>query len=271
MTVKTPPERQMTQRAVRAGWASLATLVAVLAPGCSQFWDDITSRSPEPGVWNNVKFRCSLAFNQFDPKEVLTTSKDGDLRRRALGRLSEPKPGPERDEMLAILAAAAVREPDPICRVIAIEKLGAFSDSRCTQMLLEAYAAPVNNTSDTTAVRIAVLKSLAQRKDPAGIETILASLEPSKPRDQRMAAADALAAFPNYHAAGGLVTILREEKDVALRRRAYVSLQKMTGRENLPPQAEAWEEVFRSAAATGAPIQQDNSIGFRLASWWYND
>ena len=65
-----------------------------------------------------------------------------------------------------------------------------------------------------------------------------------------------------------LVKVLREDRDVALKYRAHQSLQKMTGRTDIPARADSWEEAFRQAAATGQPLQREPSPLVKLVNWW---
>jgi len=54
------------------------------------------------------------------------------------------------------------------------------------------------------------------------------------------------------------------DKDVALRDRAYESLQKLTGRKNLPPEQKEWQSALAAGelrpSVTGHPSRQANFI-----------
>jgi HEAT repeat protein len=65
--------------------------------------------------------------------------------------------------------------------------------------------------------------------------------------DERIAAARALAHFPQYRAAEALVAVLRTEHgSIALRNRAAESLREMTG-EDLPPDAQVWADFLHKS------------------------
>lgn len=239
-------------------------------PGCATFFDDIRARSPEPGLWNNVTFRTKLAFNRFDPMELIA-SEDGDMRRRGYLNLKEPKPGTEESkQVLGIMRQAATQEKEMIVRMAVIGRLGQFKDERCTQILLEAWQAPVNAGETKTPVRMAIVRALGKRGDPAGLQLIATALQKENAMDMRLTAADALAGFKEVEAAGSLIQVLREEKDIGLRNRAHMSLQKMTGKSNVPAQAEAWETAMRGSI-NGNRVTKENNPTLMLANWWYNE
>lgn len=240
--------------------------------GCGHFWEDVTSRSNEPGVWANAKYRWELVFSRPDPMQVLATSNDGDMRRRALATLDTKgsfwkKEDP--DTVMRLLSACAANEPDPINRALAVERLAELNDPRVPQLLLDVYRAPVNAEQRALPVRLAALRGMGKTKDPATIEVLTAAvLDRELPVDLRFAAADSLGGHQNYHAASTLVKVLREDRDVALKYRAHQSLQKMTGRTDIPARADSWEEAFRQAAATGQPLQREPSPLVKLVNWW---
>jgi hypothetical protein len=256
------------------GWPVFGLLPMLLGPvgGCAHVWDDLSARNPKTGSAIDLNYKFNLVFGRFDPLDVLAHDTDGDMRARAIRALKEPKEGQEDYQLVFnVLSTAAVAERDVICRVAAVEKLGEMKDPRCTQFLIDAYQAPINANEKSATVRIAALQSLGERRDPAAIEVLAAALNKRGSADERMAAATALGRFEGHHAAAPLVRVLREERDVAVKHRAYVSLQAMTGRTNIPPQPDAWEEVFRAAATTGEPIYQDPGMMVKLASWWKNE
>jgi hypothetical protein len=239
-------------------------------PGCGTFFDDIRARSPEPGLWNNVTFRTKLAFNMYSTEELLA-SEDGDLRRRGYMNLKEPKAGTqEYEQVLGMLRKAASQEKDMVVRMAVAAKLGQFQDGRSTQILMEAWQAPANSGEEATPVRIAIIKALGQRGDQAGLQVLAAALQKGQPMDLRLAAADALAGFKEVQAAGTLVSILKEERDVGLRFRAHLSLQKITGKSNVPMQAEAWETAVRGSIK-GNQVAKEINPGLMLANWWTNE
>jgi hypothetical protein len=255
------------------GWRKPLWLVLGLSllPGCGTFYDDLRARSPEPGLWNNITFRTKLAFNMFDPLEILASNEDGDMRRRAYLQLKEPKEGTKEHEMIVnVLRTASTQERDMVVRMAAIAKLGELKDSSATQILIEAYDAPTNRGEVNTPVRMAVVRSLGQRGDPAGMQIIAASMAKDQSMDLRLTAVDALAGFKEAQAAGTLVQVLREERDIGMRHRAHRSLQKMTGKNNIPPKAEEWEVAVRGSIK-GTEVTKELNPTLMLANWWYNE
>jgi hypothetical protein len=266
------PKRVTTPALVRfAGrlcrWAC-ATLLVGPAVGCSQLWDDLTAQSPEGGFGNNMAYRYHLLFHRPEPLQVLAESQDGDMRRRALMSLRESKDPKEQDMLLNLLAAAAKTERDTVCRLAAVEKLGEFNDPRATAALTEAFYAPANFGERNPVVRMGVLRSLGQRKDPAAVQLLTEAVARDPSMDVRIAAAEALGHFPNASAAGTLVRVLREEKDVALRYQASQSLTKITGKE-LPARADEWDSYLRTATRPDGSIARSEANPLiKLASWW---
>lgn len=258
----------------RSGAAALALAALPALAGCGHFWEDVTSRSPQPGVWNNVKYRWDLAFNRPEPLQVLATSSDGDMRRRALEDLDTSpswwKKQGDDDLMFRVLSTSALQERDTICRVLAIEKLAELKDPRVTQTLKECYEAPVNQDPNLPSVRIAVLQAFGKRRDQGGVELLTAALKKDNPPDLRQAAAASLGRIKNDQAASELVRLLKEEKDVSLKYRAWLGLKEMTGKD-LPAKAEVWEEQFRTASAAGQPLFPEKSGVIKLANFWSQD
>lgn len=254
----------------RRGW--LATLLALPGlAGCGHFWEDVTSRSPEPGVWNNIQYRWELAFNRPDPLQVLASSTDGDMRRRALETLDVNGSWWDRTQdaylMFRVLSTSALQERDTICRTLAVQRLGELKDDRVPAVLAEVYASPLNQDPQFPAVKVAVLQSLGRQANPASLDLLQAALAPDNHPDLRHAAAASLGSIKSEQAASALVKVLREDKDVALKHRAYLSLREMTGKD-LPAKPDVWEEEFRSAAAAGkSPYAPPNPI-VKLASFW---
>src|SRR5207248_9449674 len=65
--------------------------------------------------------------------------------------------------------------------------------------------------------------------------------------DVRIAAARALGKFSHYQATEALVRVMQNDKDVALRDRAYESLQAATGKK-LSPDGKEWEQLLHQAS-----------------------
>ncbi|MBV9122927.1 MAG: HEAT repeat domain-containing protein, partial [Planctomycetes bacterium] len=125
-----------TGRTARGAWARLLAGVAFTSLGlcgCSDFWETITSHD----------FEFKALYEKPNPLVVLRDSTDGDKRARALRALKEPlrNGGTEQDQqaVLDILTAAATKEPQPLCRLAAIEALGHFQDPRAVEALKSAF------------------------------------------------------------------------------------------------------------------------------------
>lgn len=257
---------------LRAGSWLLGSSLWLTAAGCGHFWEDVTSRSDQPGVWNNVKYRWNLVFNRPDPLEVLASSHDGDMRRRALATLNTQgtwwkKEDPE--AMFRLLSTCAAREPDPINRALAVERLAELKDPRVPGVLLDTFKSPVNADPRALPVRIAAVRAMGQTKDASVVDTLTGVVQDrEQPLDLRFAAAEALGHFQHYQAAASLVKLLREDRDVALKYRAHQSLCHMTGRKDVPARADAWEEAFRKAAHGEQPLQRESNPLMKLVSFW---
>lgn len=200
----------------------------------------------------------STFFTKPNPMLVLRDSADGDKRARALKALHEPKQfggtDEDQDAVVKILMTAAVTEHQPLCRLAAIKSLGHFKDPRAVTGLKDAFFAAGNFPPETASViRCQAVTALGQTKNPDAVE-LLARVVREPPAegpdverqltlDVRIAAARALSNFSHYQATEALVRVLQTEKDVALRDRAYESLQLATGKK-LPPDAKAWEEML---------------------------
>lgn len=254
-------------------WVLVLTVtVFPLLAGCGHFWEDVTSRSQEPGVWNNVQYRWNLVFNRPEPLQVLASSTDGDMRRRALEDLELEsgwwKKKDDPDLMFRVLSTSALKERDLICRAMAVEKLAQLKDPRVNDVLVECYKSPLNQDVNLPAVKIAVVRALGKRGEAAGIETVLQALKSDNPPDLRQAAVESLGSIKNDQAASELVRVLREDKDVSLKYRAYLSLQHLTGRSDIPPKADAWESQFRQAASKGQSPYQEPGALIKLANFW---
>jgi hypothetical protein len=235
--------------------------------GCSTFVDDITAVSPEGGFWNNMKYRQQLLFDRREPMEILATSRDGDLRARAYRRLKTSGSAEEQAKVIQMLAEAAKSEKDLVCRLAATEKLGEFKNPQAFQALQEAFYAPANAQARDPVVRIAAVQGMAKTGNPAAVPILSEVVLRDPSRDVRLAAADGLGRFQSADAAGTLVKLLKEERDIALRHKAHESLKQMTGK-NLPPQADQWETYLQERIGPDRQIAREPKNPLQQVMFW---
>lgn len=244
------------------------------------------------GVWDqlsrhDIPFndRVSGLFTRPDPLVVLRDSKDGDDRARAMRALHEPKQhgGSDQDQdfVVNVLVTSAKSDPQPLCRLSAIQALAEFKDPRAAQGLIDAYYQATTFSPETaTMIQCRALTSLGATKNPAAVDLLVRVTRAPEPaldvpdqekqqeRDRRTAAARALGNFSHYQAAEALVYVLKTNKDVALRDRAHESLVKATGKD-LPADPKVWDDFLQQVADGKAPPPSDNKI--KLLSWFTKD
>ena len=115
-------------------------------------------------------------------------------------------------------------------QVLAVGSLGQHKNPDSVRLLVDLASTPAE----------------PKKKPLGGIET--ASLTPMRRRhretdhrDVRLAAIRSLGSYNgDASALKALIAILKSDKDVAVRGRAHVSLQKITG-QDLPPDGQAWQ------------------------------
>ena len=253
-----------------AGLWALPCLACMALCGCAEFWDDVRSRD----------FSVKAYFSKApDPLVVLRESTDGDKRCKALARLKEPKEhggsDADQDQVIDILVTAATREKQPLCRLAAIQTLSSFKDPRAAKGLIEAFYGASAFAPDTaTIIRCQAVTAVGRTRGPEAVELLArvvheppaegTETEKQQAVDVRIAAARALGNFNEYRATQALVYVLGHDKDVALRDRAYESLQEATG-EKLPPDAQAWAQFIdkqQSQDPTNPPAKR-----FKLVGW----
>jgi hypothetical protein len=211
-------------------------------------------------------------FNKPNPLLVLRDSSDGDKRARALAGLQEPKQyggtDVEQDAIVNILTTAAATEKQPLCRLAAIQSLGRFKDPRAVKGLTEAfYNASAFSPETATVIRCEALNALGATGNPSAVELLARVVreppaegteqERQQTLDVRIAAARALGKFSHYQATEALVRVMHSETDIALRDRAYESLQVATGKK-LPPDAKEWDELLHQASYQENPSGQSS-------------
>lgn len=251
----------------------IAAITLLGLGGCASFMDDITSRN----------FEFKSLYSHPNPLVVLRDSTDGNERAKALRSLQEPKQhggtDTEQDAVVNILVTAASNEKQALCRLAAIQSLGHFQDPRAAQGLVSAFDNAGTFAPDTrTIVRCQALRAMGEAHNPAAIERLVAVVrEPPVAETQplaekrqaleiRIAAARALGNFKEPQASQALVTVLKTEKDVALRDRAQESLVHMTGKE-LPADAQAWDDYLQKSGGTATASAEQPKL-LKWVNFW---
>jgi hypothetical protein len=277
---------ERTMRRYRPLAASGAALLCLALSGCANFWEDITSRD----------FKFKNLYTRDDPLVVLRDSNDGDKRARAMMRLTEPKAngGDDKTQNLVfeILSKTATTDPQPLCRLVAIDKLGHFKDPRAAKALEAAYYAvdtiPTQFADLTTRIQCHVLAAMGNVHNPEVVPFLAQVLkEPPADRsdeahrrnDRCMAAARSLGQYPEKQAAEALFVVLEERKadhkkeDIALRDVAGKSLRDITGKD-FAGDADAWDIYLHpgsdTALAKAKEKEKDKDKGSKinLVGWF---
>lgn len=230
-----------------------SVLVLPWLAGCAGFVDEVTSRD----------FKFQSLYTRPNPMLVLRDSTDGDQRAKALRTLREPRQSggsdADQDAVVGILVAAATTEKQPLCRLAAIQSLSRFQDPRAVQGLSDAFFNATAFAPDTaTVIRCQAVTALGKTGSPQALELLArvarepqaegTEQERQQALDVRIAAARALANYNQPQAAEALVRVMRGEKDVALRDRAYESLQVVTGK-RMPVDDQAWDAYLQPGQA----------------------
>lgn len=242
--------------------------------GCASFWDDVTARD----------FDLKWYFKKPNPLVVLRESQDGDLRRKALAALREPKQyggtDEQQDLVVEILTTAASNERQVLCRLAAIGQLAHFKDPRAADGLKEAYyRAGSFNPDQATVLKCGALRALGETRQPVAAELLVKVLKeppvegPEQDQQQklqeRLTAAKALRNFKDFQAADALVEVLRTDQDVALRDNAHDSLRFMTGKA-YPPDATVWADFLQRTDQEKRDLYQPSLPDrvLELVNWW---
>jgi hypothetical protein len=281
-------QRSEKRRTAQGSWRSLVLSVPasillalpVASLGCANFWDEVTDRNFHYKEW----------FNRPDPLVVLKDSNDGNRRAKALRALREPSQHGgthENQELIVkVLTTAAVTEHTAVARMAAIDSLSKFRDPRATEALKAAYYASegyktadgvsIKYQSDMASmIRCQSLRALGEQGNPAAVEHLVTVLRQPQARgaevdkqmvmDERIAAARALAKFNDARGEQALLGVMKSEKDIALRDRAYESLQAATGKK-LPPGPKEWENVLQIGGAQEALAGREPSDQVKQAT-----
>lgn len=233
------------------------------------------------GFWEDTREGITDFFTRPDPIAVVTQEEARpDRRARFLNRLTEPSDPQQRDNVLKLLEHAATRSPYPYERLSAIRSLGRFKDPRAVEILQNAYyQAREFDAVTNNLIKQQALTSLGETGSPAARDLLLRvaraaaeekdSFEHRLTLDERIAAVRALAHFRDPTVARELLPILRNEKDVALRKRTHQTLQLVTGK-NLPDDPEQWEQVIYETPADGPSQTPSVNPIRRLFNWQAN-
>jgi hypothetical protein len=256
-----------------------AALLSVGLSGCFNFWDEITRRDRSFGT------NCKVVLSSpEEPLKVLRDCQDGDDRAKALARLDEPlerkhkttkkyvpewaagtpTPPPddatlrhEQDLVVEILTRTAVSDPQPLCRLTAIEKLGHFKDARAAKALESAfYSVDTMPAGDlTTRIQCTALSAMGNCGNPD------------------TAAAHALAHYNQVEATEALLHVMQNKKeDLSLRDCAWVALKDSTGK-SLPDEPEQWEAFLHPK--DGKAIAKENkglfNMNIDLVKWIHRE
>jgi HEAT repeat protein len=233
--------------------------------GCASTWDEMTSRDCN---WGNV-----LLGKSKDPMVVLRESNDGNERYKALAALREPlqKGGSQQDQeaVMEILKNSATRDQEPICRIAAVQALAHFKDPRAPEILESAYLENLNFSREmNNLLQQQCLTSMAECGGPIALKRlVLVAKEPpssgheadrQETMDRRLTAVRGLAKFKEPEAAATLAYVMKSEKNIAMRDRAYESLETSTGK-RYPADSPQWA-AYLPAAATPSTIQPAGGV-----------
>lgn len=258
-----------TTRPVARQWGMLGFLAFAFMglAGCSNL-DEFS--------WRKMNFE--VFREPENPLEIIRSSKDGNLRARALRSLHEPLANggtqQEQDAVVALLNYSASHEAQPWCRIAAIDTLRRYRDPRAVEGLKEAYYRAGSFPPETaTIIRCQSLGALAETKQPAAVELLVKVLRepplegPDQDRElkmrERIAAAKALRTFPQPEVSSALVEVLQREQDDALRNNAHESLVAVTGK-RLPPDGQVWADYLRNPDKIDPSLLESPKLGERV-------
>ena len=231
---------------------------ALATAGCANFWDEVTSRD----------FKFKNLYSHPAPLVVLKDSDDGYERAKALAALQEPLQhgGTQQDQdvYMKLLSTSAVSARDPLCRMAAIQSLGHFKDPRAAEVLCSVTEQNLTFTSETNnMIRQKAIEALAQTGQPAAVQRLIqVAKEPpaegsaqdrQEVLDRRLAAIRGLGKYNYPESKDTLVSILANDKDIAVRTRAHDSLLSATGKD-LPPRADEWAQYLHPETRRPVPV-----------------
>jgi hypothetical protein len=250
-----------------AGWLVVPVVLACGSLcGCAGWWDEVTS--------HDYKFKDAFKRPP-DPMTVLQKDPDNDHRARALRALREPLANggsqQEQDVVVQTLIQCATNDQQALCRLAAVETLSTFRDPRAGEALKDAfYRAGSFNPETAGIIKCRVLASLGKSGQPSAVELLVKVLreppvegsapEKQQKTDERIAAARALSHFPrDSQVTEALLSVLRSDRDVALRDRAHESLVQVTGKD-LPPDGQVWDEYLHRPGSQDAVAEKPGPL-----------
>lgn len=166
---------------------------------------------------------------------------------RYLGALELARAGnPEDIERLKKL----LEDPDPFVRSGAVVAFGSLGDPRHVPLIIEMTYAIVadGEVRNTPLVRSEACRVLAQLGDPSAVEALLSVLRGDEAPEVRRVAARALETFAGRP--GVLEALVRalSDRDVSVAQNAWVVLRRVSGRDDLRRDHDAWAEWLKNRA-----------------------
>ena len=233
-------------------WIALGTLTLLLC-GCDTISQDIAGL----GDMFKAKSPSEAARGAMDPT-------DPDKRREGITLLSNaPFGGVE--IYVKMYRDSVDNERDPIVKTAAIQALGKHGQSEDALHILPHLAHPNDQ------VRWAAARALQRLHNPAVVPDLLRALgNETENKDVRIAAAQALAQYPEDRVFQGLVGALNA-RDLAINTAAEESLHTLTGQVfNLSaPDWLAWyEQASVEGAAFAAQGEYLYPVYSRKTKWW---
>jgi HEAT repeat protein len=232
-----------------------------------------------------MKDEYRYRFTKPDCEKILRNpDSNGNDRAWALRHLDEPlqHSGTQAKQDLyvnQILAIIASKDQDPLSRLEAVRTLGRYKDPRAVKALEDAYwNAKVFPADMATAIRQQVLISLGQTANPEARELLIqvakagaredTQEEKTQTLDLRLCALKGLGHFKQSDVTETLNRVMASEKDVALRNRAYLSLEESTGL-RLPPDPEKWDKLLHGSPTEREAVARESSGPLILVGWWH--
>jgi hypothetical protein len=207
----------------------------------------------------------------------------------ALRYMQEPlsKGGTQKDQDLYVQILTTIAQgtdahyQDESSRLTAVEVLSHYKDPRVAPSLLKAFDNPPGKHDPLLAsiFRQKVLAGLGETGAPEARELLIQVAragakeatqgERSNTLDERLHALRGLGHYNQYDSIDTLYQVMTMEKDVALRERAYLSLEEATGK-HLPPDPKKWDKLLHGTPQEREAVAREGSGGvLNLVGWWH--